>query len=196
MRLFQVTWWRYPLLSCRRMCLIHSFLLIIHIACKTIPTWRAPLSPKKKTMSRVACGREIGFNFEVYPEISGKDRELEPSWVENRRSCSKHWGVGTMAGRSRQQCLRAPEQQWPQMDVEDPEEEIRSSGCRVAARASGRVRDGGESWQEGSDFVHTNVGIGPIALWNRRITQCVRHDAEPHQCCRFLFEKVARAGTD
>ena len=71
-----------------------------------------------------------------------------------------------------------------QMDVEDPEEEIRRWRAQVAvvARASGGARNGGESCQEGSDFVHTSVGVDHIAFWSSRIAKRVRFDEEPHQC--------------
>ena len=50
-RLHQVTWWRFPLFSGRRMCLIQTLLLIIHIACMTIPTRRALLSKKSSLLN-------------------------------------------------------------------------------------------------------------------------------------------------
>ena len=171
------------------------------------PTAQGSVEEGTRLVSRVACKRGTRLNIEIHPKISGEDRRLRKDALATSIGDS-----GTSAGRSSQQCVGAPAQQSRSAGTDgrrgprggDPE--IESPGRGVAARASGGARNGGESCQEGSDSIHTNVGFGPIAFWSSRIriTQRVQFDVEQHQCRRFhversprcLISRRARAGTD
>ena len=95
-------------------------------------------------MSRVACGREIGFDIEVHPEISGDDRE-DASRVGSRTDALAALRDEAANSVSESAHSRPPAQ--VQVDVEDPEEEILRLRAQVAELQHERVA--GHETEEG-----------------------------------------------
>ena len=94
-----------------------------------------------RSMSRFAHRRKIGFNSEIRPKVEGTDRESSAASIGES---------ATVARRSNQQCPRSLAKRPPtgsngRREPSGRGQEVESSGCRFAARASIGARDGRKS---------------------------------------------------